>query len=680
MADHRLPTPMAIVLAMGAAACGAPPASAGRGGVSPPPGPTARAATPPSPNPTASAEPPPLAGDLGIAQLVVSGAGACARMNDGRVRCFGTGAKVDALAGVVDLASDGDTTCAVLRAGTVHCWGMRPGLRRDDKPSASPHQVPGLTDVADIELDYHGSHFSDSRWCAVSPSGSVRCTCNLGNGRCTSTDAVAIAGAPASVRAFGTTEEGCALTRDKRVWCWNTHQSKSGRVVPELVGVEDLVAYALAWCARSDEGKVFCFGSNHAGQLGRGYITVTGDPDEPPTPPDTPLPLDLRASALAPGLVITTSGELRVWGEQHEGQRKPDKTGDLDRPVDPATVVNARIVAASSDRACAVDDRAQVWCWGLPAPLSPDKPHDLPEVKDAIAIASAKHQVCALRKTGDVACWGRRLDAASETITEPKSLGVTDAVEIAVSPWSSCARARDRRAPCWGGRLDSKGEPLAENVDAIGFLHETLCVSDAKTTRCSSPIVTSGTGKSSALTLDSEALALAMGGKPTPRPKPPALQAAGPGGSRGWAHVRGETCFVRNKGVQCLAGSKDKVSAKAGVTNAIDLADGAVVSAADPSVRVTGPAIRALVGEEQLAVGKDGAIYTYSLRSPAKLTKRSDFAGITDAIDMAGTGSESRFGCVVRRSGQVSCWGSGADGEIGLGNRRLPRVVGIVGR
>ncbi len=625
-------------------------------------------------------------GELGIAQLVVSGAGACARMLDGRVRCFGTGAKVDALADVVDLASDGDTTCAVLRAGTVHCWGMRPGLRRDDKPSATPRQVQGLTDVADMELDYNGSPFSDSRWCAVSPSGSVRCTCNLGGGSCKSTDPVAIAGAPPSVRAFGTTEIGCALTRDKKVWCWNTHESKSGRVVPKLTGIEELVEYDVAWCARADDGQVFCFGSNHAGQLGRGYITVTGDPDDPPTPPDTPMPLDLRASALAPGLVITTSGELRVWGENDEGQRKPGRTNDLDRPVDPDAVVNARVVAATSDRACAVDDRGQVWCWGLPAPVSPDKPHDLPDVKDAIAIESAKHQVCALRKSGDVVCWGRLLDASAETITEPKSLGVTGAVEIAVSPWSTCVRTRDRRARCWGGRLESSGEALAESVDAIGFLGETFCVSDAKATRCTSPIVTSGAGRSSALMSDLETRVLPLSGNPTPRPELPALQAAGPGGSHSWARVGRETCFVRNKGVQCFAGNKDNVSPKAGVTNAIELTDGtillgdgALVSAADPSVRVTGPAMRALVGQDQLAVGKDGAIYTYSLRSPAKLTKRPDLASITDAIDMAGTGFDSSFGCVVRSSGQVSCWGRGADGELGLGNRRLPRVVGTLG-
>jgi alpha-tubulin suppressor-like RCC1 family protein len=268
----------------------------------------------------------------------------------------------------------------------------------------------------------------------VSPSGGVRCTCNLGNGRCNSTDAVAIAGAPPSVRAFGNTEVGCALTRDKKVWCWNTYLSQSGRVLPELTGIEELVEYDVAWCARSDDGKVFCFGSNHAGQLGRGYITVTGDPDEPPTPPDKPMPLDLRASALAPGLVITTNGELRVWGANARGQRKPDAASDLGRPVDPGTVANARVVAASSDRACAVDDRGQVWCWGLPAPVSPDKPHDLPEVKDAIAVSSAKHQVCALRKSGEVACWGRRLDAPQDPVSEPKSLGVTDAVEIAISP------------------------------------------------------------------------------------------------------------------------------------------------------------------------------------------------------------------------------------------------------
>ncbi len=34
---------------------------------------------------------------------------------------------------------------------------------------------------------------------------------------------------------------------------------------------------------------------------------------------------------------------------------------------------------------------------------------------------------------------------------------------------------------------------------------------------------------------------------------------------------------------------------------------------------------------------RGGAIYTYALRSPAKLTKRPDLASITDAIDMAGT-------------------------------------------
>jgi hypothetical protein len=607
-------------------------------------------------------------------------------MDDGRVRCFGTSAKVDGLAGVIDLASDGETTCAVLRGGTVHCWGERPRLRREDKPSSSPIEVQGLNDVADLELQYHASSLSHPTWCVVSPAGGVRCTCSHGTGRCSSMDPAAVAGAPASVRAFGTAEVGCALTRDKKVWCWNTHLSKPGRLVPELTGIDELVEYDLAWCARSEEGEVLCFGSNHAGQLGRGYVTVTGDPTEPPTPPETPTPLDLRASALAPGLVITGSGEVRVWGENDEGQRKPDEDADLARPENPDAVAGARLVAASPKRACVLDERGQVVCWGVPAPVAPETPHDLPAVKDAVAISAAQTHVCALRRSGDVTCWGRRSSPRSEKVFEPRSLGVADALDIAVSPSSVCVRTRDRRVRCWGGPAESKGETVAERADAIGFLGETLCVSDAKQTRCTGPIASSanvGARDLAAL----EARMLSLEGKAPPTPKPPALQAAGPGGSHSWARVRGQACFVRDKGMHCFAGAKDKVTSKPNVTQAVELtedaillADGAVASAADPSIRVASPAMKTLVGEQQLAIGRDGAIYGYSFRRPGTLTKRSDLAGIADVVDMAGRGFASGYGCVVRKSGQVSCWGGGAEGEIGLGDRRRPRVVGTVAK
>jgi hypothetical protein len=61
------------------------------------------------------------------------------------------------------------TSCALLADGTVRCWGDRVlGQANESRGSAEPLQVPGLTDIVDINCGL-------GNVCATDANGAVSC-------------------------------------------------------------------------------------------------------------------------------------------------------------------------------------------------------------------------------------------------------------------------------------------------------------------------------------------------------------------------------------------------------------------------------------------------------------------------------------------------------------------------
>ncbi|MFO0603187.1 MAG: hypothetical protein U0324_08435 [Polyangiales bacterium] len=222
-------------------------------------------------------------GLMGIEQVVVNDYSVCARLRDGTVRCWGDNnyhllgvghdgdetcrfggacrrrpAAVPGLSDVVHLTSASFVTCAVRRDGSVWCWGsVGFPVLSTPRPAPTPVRMEGLDDVVWLRaalLDWYVLH-RDGRWetrrglsdsptiprgatlaegprnshvCYRLPDTSVRCfgsnpNGKIGNGASSYPERVTEPWDPGlcGVRDLATGGyHTCAVTADRRVWCW----------------------------------------------------------------------------------------------------------------------------------------------------------------------------------------------------------------------------------------------------------------------------------------------------------------------------------------------------------------------------------------------------------------------------------------------------------------------------
>lgn len=217
--------------------------------------------------------------------------------------------------------------CAVAAAGTLWCWGDWQGgtftgggvvpTMRPVRPDISFRAVA----VASTEPSVHfcAIDVSDEVWCwGMNQYGEA--------GQEDPADVVALQrvnGLPKIRQVTVGSIHTCALAFDDRVWCWgDNNRAQLNRPLSELDrshvpllmdNLSDIVQIAAGGyhtCARDGSGKVWCWGLNDNGQLGRGDRTAT------------------RELNLVPG-------------------------------------ISAKAIAASGSLSCALVQGAGISCWGL---------------------------------------------------------------------------------------------------------------------------------------------------------------------------------------------------------------------------------------------------------------------------------------------------------------------------
>lgn len=274
-----------------------------------------------------------------VVQLAVGGDFACARLDDGAVRCWGANdfgqlgrghtdrigddedpgaaGSVDLGGPAVDVAAGAHHACAVLVGGAVRCWGLGnegqlgygdPSAVGDDETPASAGDVD-LGGIA-VELALGGTHS-----CVRLASGAIRCwghglrgqlghgvTQNVGDDEVpASMGDVPVGGVVVGLAAGW--QHTCALLDTGSLRCWGagtygslgygTTDDIGDNETPMSVGDVDLGPWhALAvfagptsrsTCARLSDGALRCWGDNDAGQLGYGHTKILGDePTEVP--------------------------------------------------------------------------------------------------------------------------------------------------------------------------------------------------------------------------------------------------------------------------------------------------------------------------------------------------------------------------------------------------------------
>jgi alpha-tubulin suppressor-like RCC1 family protein len=347
----------------------------------------------------------------------------CALFDGGGVRCWGmgangrlgTGATVnigddetpatipDVVLGgrAVQITAGRDHTCARLDTGKVRCWGANAegqlgyvhtrDIGDDETPAAA----------GDVSLDEPATQIvaGAAHTCALLGSGRVRCwgaspegqTGQGLDGRNIGDDEVPTAFPALDLGARVTQLSSahgpiCALLEGGAVRCWGpVVGSTADRYTPAAehpnvaLGVPAVRlgsgAGAGHTCAITAAGRLRCWGLSSAGELGYGFdIDAVGvAPGKLPTPAklgDVPLPGDGRITGVAPGgehtCALLETGRTRCWGSGQFGVLGPGSSGrvlgkdavevDMGGQVDEIT--------AGQMHTCALMDTGRVRCWG----------------------------------------------------------------------------------------------------------------------------------------------------------------------------------------------------------------------------------------------------------------------------------------------------------------------------
>ncbi len=299
------------------------------------------------------------------------------------------------LSGITQISAGSDHTCALTTLGGVTCWGAGTYGQLGNGANPSPQSAPvdvvatgesqGGNTLSGITQISAGGNYT----CALTTSGGVKCWGFNGGGRLgygddashvtrtTPVDVVATGasqgGAPltgitqiaAGGAAYGSTGT-CALTTSGGVKCWGwgghgrlgngtagTSQSTPVDVCVTAVvqgvcdgtplrGITQIATGEVHACALTTLGGVKCWGFGGYGSLGNGTNTSTQ-----PVPVDVCNPtndgdcdtaaltgITQIASGILHACALTTSGGIRCWGRNDDGQLGDGETDTQRVPVD----------------------------------------------------------------------------------------------------------------------------------------------------------------------------------------------------------------------------------------------------------------------------------------------------------------------------------------------------------
>jgi alpha-tubulin suppressor-like RCC1 family protein len=313
----------------------------------------------------------------------------CTLLNSSAVKCWGandfgnlgdgtttqrlTPTTVSGLSsGVSAIAVGNRHACAVLDSGTVRCWGTndfgQTGKGVKGGNQATPVDVAGLSNVSAMSV---GAHFS----CALLRTGAVKCWGRgtmLGQG--SSTDRltpVDVSGLSSGVIAIASGNyHTCAVLNTGAVRCWGDDGrgavgnggggSNPGTITGLGASAIGVTGGDRHTCALLSTGAVKCWGWNDLGQIG---VAPAGDNSNPQTVSGISTAVALSAGGQT-SCALLSSGEVTCWGAGGSGQRGNGTTADSHVPVTVSGLSSAVAISNGYNHACALVSSGAARCWG----------------------------------------------------------------------------------------------------------------------------------------------------------------------------------------------------------------------------------------------------------------------------------------------------------------------------
>mgnify|MGYP001035708857 CR=1 FL=1 len=662
-----------------------------------------------------------VVGLSGVMAIAAGGHHTCALTASGSVKCWGRndsgqlgdGTTADSTipvdvtgltGGVTSITAGGYHTCALTASGGVKCWGYNSSGQLGDgttTSSTTPVQVSGLTSGV-IAIATGGVHT-----CALTTSNGVKCwganwSGQLGDGtQIQRTTPVQVSGLTSGVTAIAAgLVHTCALTTSGGIKCWGfnglgqlgdgttTSSTTPVQVSGLTSGVMAIAAGLVHTCALTTSGGIKCWGFNGLGQLGDGTTTSS-------TTPVQVSGLTSGVMAIAAGLVhtcaLTTSGGIKCWGRNSEGQLGDGSGGHRTIPVDVNGLTSGVMaITAGGAHTCAVTTSSRIKCWGRNSEgqlgdgttTSRQTPVDVIGLTNWVrTIVAGLYHTCALTTSGGVKCWGDNSsgqlgDGSRDSHTTPVDVvglarGVT---AITAGETHTCALTTSGGVKCWGdnssGQLgDGSRDSHTTPVDVVGLARGVTAIAAGKWHTC-------------ALTAGGGVKCWGDNGE-------------GQLGDGTWMSRQTPVNVVRLSGVTAIAAGRwhtCALTASGGVkcwgrNSEGQLGDGTRTSRTIP-VDVSGLTSRVIAiaaGETHTcALTASSGVKCWGANGSGQLGDSTetgkaipvDVVGLTSGVRAIAAGGVHT--CAVTESGGVKCWGRNSEGQLGNGTAWRTMPVDVV--
>ena len=295
--------------------------------------------------------------------------------------------------GVVDICAESDNTCALMEDGVVKCWGdnLYGQLGNGSMGGGyayTPSDVIGLGGKA-VQVEC-GRRYA----CALLEDGRVMCwgdggSGQLGNGvdldlcvdwySCIQPEPAEVVGLGEEIDFLATgLNETCSAKAQGELYCWG-HGLVLGGSGPDPLSSSIPIHIASFSsdvtqiemnshsCVRTEEGSIFCWGSNSHGEVGNGEVEYAQwDPVE--IGPFSPQSLSVECNG-DQTCINPEDGSVKCWGGNKYGQIG---NGEWGHDVISATPVD--VIGLESDfvvslcggtmHTCAIMDDGSMKCWG----------------------------------------------------------------------------------------------------------------------------------------------------------------------------------------------------------------------------------------------------------------------------------------------------------------------------
>jgi hypothetical protein len=370
---------------------------------------------------------------VGTTSVVCDENGRVAKTSDCPGPCVGAGVCLE----VVDIAAGGSFTCALVSDKTVWCWGLNmsgelghgTNFGSIDAPAA-PARVDNLSGVVQVVA---GTSFA----CARVEDGSLYCWgLNLVTGTAVPGYHIEKIPLPSPALEVGTNAAGACARMDGEVYCWGGNEggqlcsgelTVAAGVVPELGGASALFMGIQDTCARFDDGRLECCGASDF----PGDLSVMG-PELHPTLEKVPGIPPVQQAALGEGslCIEDTEGKVFCWGGNHFGQLCLGHTAYVDAPS-LSFFDNASLLRMGGNNTLALDEAGNLTCCGYACGI-PGLPYATTTpflvLTEVTAVATGRGHTCAVFAHRAL-CWGTNSDGrikpglADSALIEPTLAG-----------------------------------------------------------------------------------------------------------------------------------------------------------------------------------------------------------------------------------------------------------------